>query len=210
MLIQTASLIEDLVIESIKIYGYDNFFIPRTIVKEDDLFGEDVLSKFDNALPIEMYIKNVEGFDGEGEFLSRFNIEARDQITFSIAQRRWQEEIDVTNRKVDEQGESINRPTEGDLIFFPLTGQLYEIKYVDKQPIFYQMGQLQMYDLRCELFEFSHERIDTGVKAIDDFSADILSMFLTFKYFLKHLKNVRWVQQLCPTIALVVSQLQSW
>ena len=142
-------LIEDLIIESIKIYGYDNFYIPRTIVKEDDLFGEDVLSKFDNALPLEMYIKNVEGFDGEGEFLTKFNLEVRDQVTFSIAQRRWQEEVDVLDRKLDEQGERVTRPTEGDLIFFPLTGQLYEIKYVDKQPIFYQMGQLQMYDLRC-------------------------------------------------------------
>ncbi len=182
-------LIEDLVIESIKIYGYDNFYIPRTIVKEDDLFGEDVLSKFDNALPIEMYIKNVEGFDGEGEFLSRFNIEARDQITFSIAQRRWQEEIDIADRKVDEQGESVNRPVEGDLIFFPLTGQLYEIKYVDKQPIFYQMGQLQMYDLRCELFEFSHERIDTGVKAIDDLAARHTINVLNFQILLEASKE---------------------
>ena len=183
------NLIEDLIIESIKIYGYDNFYIPRTIVKEDDLFGEDVLSKFDNALPLEMYVKNVEGFDGEGEFLTKFNLEVRDQITFSIAQRRWQEEIDVTNRKVDEQGESINRPTEGDLIFFPLTGQLYEIKYVDKQPIFYQMGSLQMYDLRCELFEYSHEIVDTGVKAIDDLAARHTINVLNFQVLLETFKE---------------------
>lgn len=183
------NLIEDLVIESIKIYGYDNFYIPRTIVKEDDLFGEDVLSKFDNALPLEMYVKNVEGFDGEGEFLSRFNIEARDQITFSIAQRRWDEEISIEDRKIDEQGERVNRPVEGDLIFFPLTGQMYEIKYVDKQPIFYQMGQLQMYDLRCELFEFSHERIDTGIKAIDDLAARHTVNVLNFQILLEASKE---------------------
>lgn len=183
------NLIEDLIIESIKIYGYDNFYIPRTIVKEDDLFGEDVLSKFDNALPLEMYVKNVEGFDGEGEFLSRFNVEVRDQITFSIAQRRWQEEISIEDRKLDNQGERINRPTEGDLIFFPLTGQMYEIKYVDKQPIFYQMGQLQMYDLRCELFEFSHERIDTGVKAIDDLAARHSINVLNFQILLEASKE---------------------
>ena len=183
------NLIEDLIIESIKIYGYDNFYIPRTIVKEDDLFGEDVLSKFDNALPLEMYVKNVEGFDGEGEFLTKFNLEVRDQITFSIAQRRWQEEIDITDRKIDEQGERVNRPTEGDLIFFPLTGQLYEIKYVDKQPIFYQMGQLQMYDLRCELFEFSHERVSTGVKAIDDLAARHTINVLNFQILLESSKE---------------------
>ena len=183
------NLIEDLIIESIKIYGYDNFYIPRTIVKEDDLFGEDVLSKFDNALPLEMYIKNVEGFDGEGEFLTKFNLEVRDQVTFSIAQRRWQEEISIEDRKIDEQGERVNRPVEGDLIFFPLTGQLYEIKYVDKQPIFYQMGQLQMYDLRCELFEFTHERIDTGVKAIDDLAARHTINVLNFQVLLEAFKE---------------------
>ena len=183
------NLIEDLIIESIKIYGYDNFYIPRTIIKEDDLFGEDVLSKFDNALPLEMYVKNVEGFDGEGEFLSRFNVEVRDNITFSIAQRRWQEEISIEDRKIDEQGERVNRPVEGDLIFFPLTGQLYEIKYVDKQPIFYQMGQLQMYDLRCELFEFSHERVTTGVKAIDDLAARHTVNVLNFQILLEASKE---------------------
>ena len=123
------NLIEDLIIESIKIYGYDNFYIPRTLVKEDDLFGEDVLSKFDSAYAMEMYVKNVEGFDGEGEFLSKFNLEVRDQITFSIAQRRYLEEIPEGAVKLDEQGEKINRPVEGDLIFFPLTS-LYLILFI--------------------------------------------------------------------------------
>lgn len=183
------NLIEDLIIESIKIYGYDNFYIPRQLVKEDDLFGEDVLSKFDSAYPIEMYVKNVEGFDGEGEFLSKFNLEVRDQITFSISQRRYQEEIPEGAIKLDEQGEKINRPVEGDLIFFPLTGQLYEIKYVDKQPIFYQMGQLQMYDLRCELFEYSHEVVDTGVKAIDDLAARHTINVLNFQVLLEKFRE---------------------
>ena len=183
------NLIEDLIIESIKIYGYDCHYIPRTIVKEDNLFGEDVLSKFDNAYPLEMYIKNVEGFDGEGEFLSRFNVEVRDQITFSIAQRRWQEEIDPSSYKTDNQGDNILRPTEGDLIFFGMTGQLYEIKYVDKQPIFYQMGQLQMYDFRCELFEYSHQTVSTGVKAIDDLAARHTINVLNFQVLLEAFKE---------------------
>ena len=183
------NLIEDLIIESIKIYGYDNFYIPRQLVKEDDLFGEDVLSKFDSAYPIEMYIKNVEGFDGEGEFLSKFNLEVRDQITFSISHRRYQEEIPEGAIKLDNQGDKIQRPMEGDLIFFPLTGQLYEIKYVDKQPIFYQMGSLQMYDLRCELFEYSHEVVETGVKAIDDLAARHTINVLNFQVLLETYKE---------------------
>ena len=183
------NLIEDLITESIKIYGYDNFYIPRTLVKEDNLFGEDVLSKFDSAYPIEMYIKNVEGFDGEGEFLSRFNVEVRDSITFSMSQKRWQEEIPDGAKKTDNQGDLIQRPTEGDLIFFPLTGQLYEIKYVDKQPIFYQLGQLQMFDLRCELFEFSHERVTTGVKAIDDLAERHTINVLNFQILIESAKE---------------------
>ena len=183
------NLIEDLITESIKIYGYDNFYIPRTLVKEDNLFGEDVLSKFDSAYPIEMYIKNVEGFDGEGEFLSRFNVEVRDSITFSMSQKRWQEEIPDGSKKTDNQGDLIQRPTEGDLIFFPLTGQLYEIKYVDKQPIFYQLGQLQMFDLRCELFEFSHERVTTGVKAIDDLAERHTINVLNFQILIESAKE---------------------
>ena len=136
-----------------------------------------------------MYIKNVEGFDGEGEFLSRFNVEVRDSITFSMSQKRWQEEIPDGAKKTDNQGDLIQRPTEGDLIFFPLTGQLYEIKYVDKQPIFYQLGQLQMFDLRCELFEFSHERVTTGVKAIDDLAERHTINVLNFQILIESAKE---------------------
>jgi hypothetical protein len=192
------NLIEDLIIESIKMYGYDMRYMPRRLVSEDQLFGEDILSIFDVAATLEMYIKNVEGFEGEGDFLSRFNLEIRDEITFSVAQKRFDQiktEKLITQESynfLQQDGSSLllqdgngdnytitsSRPLEGDLLYFPLLGKLYEIKFVEHEPVFYQMGALQMYDLRCELFEYSSERIDTGVADIDaiedKYSHDVL------------------------------------
>ena len=156
------NLIEDLIVESIKIYGLDVQYLPRTIVAEDSFFGEDPLSKFTDSYEMEMYIKNVEGFEGEGDFLSRFNLEIRDQITFTVSQRRWAEEVTLGDTHTDDEGNNIGRPAEGDLIYFPLTGKIYEVKFIEHESIFYQMGALQTYDLTCELFQYSHEVIDTG------------------------------------------------
>lgn len=154
------NLIEDLVIESIRIYGHDLYYCPRTIVYEDAVFNEDRISSYDNAYLIEMYIRNVEGFEGEGDFLSKFNIQIRDEITFTVAQR-------VYNAEIGSQ-EVNSRPQEGDLIFFPLTQKVYVIKFVEHEAVFYQMGKLQTYDLRCELFEYSNEDLNTGIPAIDN------------------------------------------
>src|SRR5210317_1599491 len=160
-------LVEDLIIEAIQIYGIECYYLPRTLVKEDNLFGEDILSKFDNAYALEMYIKNVEGFDGEGDFLSKFNIEIRDEITFTISQRRFSEEIHPSDTTPYNEDQGIGRPMEGDLIYFPLNGKIFEIKFVEHEAIFYQMGSLQTYDLTLELFEYSHEEINTGITDID-------------------------------------------
>ena len=177
------NLIEDLIVESIKIYGMDVQYLPRTIVAEDSFFGEDPLSKFTDSYEMEMYIKNVEGFEGEGDFLSRFNLEIRDQITFTVSQRRWAEEVTLGDTHTDDEGNNIGRPAEGDLIYFPLTGKIYEIKFIEHESIFYQMGALQTYDLTCELFQYSHEVIDTGRAAIDqiedDYSGDALNFQIT-------------------------------
>jgi len=156
------NLIEDLIIESIRIYGVDCYYMPRTLVAEDLVFGEDTLSKFDHAYLIEMYIKSVDGFEGEGDFLSKFNVEIRDEMVLTVSRRRFGEEI-VT----EDTTEDIGRPAEGDLIYFPLNNKVFEVKFVEHESVFYQMGSLQTYDLRCELFEYSHERIDTGIAAID-------------------------------------------
>ena len=177
------NLIEDLIVESIKIYGMDVQYLPRTIVAEDSFFGEDPLSKFTDSYEMEMYIKNVEGFEGEGDFLSRFNLEIRDQITFTVSQRRWAEEVTLGDTHTDDEGNNIGRPAEGDLIYFPLTGKIYEIKFIEHESIFYQMGALQTYDLTCELFQYSHEVIDTGRTDIDqiedDYSGDALNFQIT-------------------------------
>ena len=156
------NLIEDLITESIKIYGVECMYMPRTLVNEDLLFGEDRLSKFETAYPIEMYIKSVDGFEGEGDFLSKFNIQIRDEMVLTVSQRRFSEELQVSDT-TDETA----RPVEGDLIYFPLNNKVFEVKFVEHESIFYQMGGLQTYDLRCELFEYSHERLDTGVEIID-------------------------------------------
>jgi len=159
---QEQNLIEDLIIESIKIYGVDCYYMPRTLVNEDVLFGEDTLSMFEQAHLLEMYIKSVDGFEGEGDFLSKFNIEIRDEMVLTISRRRFGEEVSVV-----ESTEEVGRPAEGDLIYFPLNNKIFEVKFVEHEAIFYQMGGLQTYDLRCELFEYSHERLNTGIDVID-------------------------------------------
>ena len=153
-------LVEDLVIESIKIYGHDLWYIIRTLTAEDSILNEDDLSTFDDAIFIEMYIKNVDGFEGEGDLLSKFGIQIRDSITFTVAMRTFYHEI---GRK-----KNMGRPKEGDLIYLPLNGKVWKIMHVEHESIFYQMGALQTYDLRCELFEYSGERFDTGVTLIDE------------------------------------------
>jgi hypothetical protein len=174
------NLVEDLIIESIRIYGIECLYIPRTLVKEDLLFGEDVLSKFDTAYPIEMYVKSVDGFEGDGTFLSKFGLEIRDQMILTMARRRFVEEVYVDGS--DTVG-TTDRPNEGDLIYFPLNNKLFEIKFVEHEAIFYQMGSLQTYDVTCELFEYSHERLDTGVAVIDNIetaqSGDVLAFQVT-------------------------------
>jgi len=159
-------LIEDLVIESIKIYGIDCYYMPRTLVSEDTIWGEDTLSKFEDAYPLEMYVKNVDGFEGEGDFLSKFGLEIRDEMTLTIAQRRFQEEVDNSVIPTNDTT-GIARPAEGDLIYFPLNGKIFEVKFVEHEAIFYQMGSLQTYDLRCELFEYSHQELNTDISEID-------------------------------------------
>jgi hypothetical protein len=166
-------LIEDLITESSKIYGIEVWYMPRTLVKEDFLFNEVNISEFDYAYPIEMYVKNVNGFEGEGDFLSKFGLEIRDEMTLTVSQRRFSEEM-----QSDETTEESGRPSEGDLIYFPLNGKMFEVKFVEHEAIFYQMGGLQTYDLRCELFEYSHETFDTGIPTIDafedEYSGDML------------------------------------
>lgn len=177
-------LIEDLVTESIRIYGMDVFYIPRTIVSRDDVFQEDELSEYNSAFLIEMYIKNIDGFGGDGDFLSKFNIQIRDTITFSVSRRTFYDEVATSNP------EMLERPREGDLIYFPLNKKAFKITFVEHESIFYQLGSLQMWDLKCELFEYSNERLNTGIEDIDRIewemaiSADPLALLTETREFI--------------------------
>jgi hypothetical protein len=121
---------------------------------------------FNTAHPVEMYIKNVDGFEGEGDFMSKFGLEIRDRITFTVSRRSFASEI-LT------QESNMVRPLEGDLIWFPLTRKMYTIKFVEHEAIFYQLGSLQTYDMTCELFEFNNETFDTGIPDIDQIYAEL-------------------------------------
>ena len=149
------NLMEDIVVESIRVYGNDVQYLPRKLNNIDNIFGEDPTASFESSYPVEMYIKNVDGFEGEGTFVSKFGLEIRDQITFTVAQRTF-------------KGLGLTiRPLEGDLIWFPMTQALFEIQFVEHQAMFYQNGKLPIFDLNCERFEYSDESIDTGVASID-------------------------------------------
>lgn len=154
------NLIENLIIESIKIHGVDMYYIPRKIVNLSNTFREQALAEYGEAISIEMYIRNIDGFEGEGEFLSKFGVEVRDQITFSVAMRVFDNEVGKLLRR--------DRPLENDLVWFPFNKALYQIKYVNKKPIFYQLGALQFYDIVCELYEYSNETFNTGIDIIDE------------------------------------------
>ena len=160
-------LYEDIIIESMKIYGQDVYYLPRTIVNEDKILGDDVASSFDTSYKIEMYIENAEGFDGEGDLFTRFGVEIRDEATFIVARRRWKNTVSRAANAI--QGD---RPTEGDLIYLPLSKSLFQINHVEHEQPFYAIENLPTFKLRCQLFEYTGEDLDTGVETIDNIEKD--------------------------------------
>jgi len=153
-------LYEDLVIEQLKVFGQDVFYMPRTLIAEDTVLGEDTLSKFDDAYMIEMYFENTDGFAGDKEIMNQFGLENREEATFVVSQRRFEDMIAPD----DNIG---TRPKEGDLIYFPLVSKVFEISFVDHDEPFYQIGNLPVYKLSVRTFEYSSEDLDTGIKEID-------------------------------------------
>ena len=156
------NLYEDLVIESLKIYGQDCYYLPRTIVTRDDVLGEASNSKFDDAYIIEAYIEGTDGFEGSGDLYSKFGLEIRDEATFIISKRQWNKLIGIWNNDVD-----YPVPTEGDIIFLPMTNKFFEIMFVEHEQPFYQLSNLPVYKLQCSLYEYNEEDFETGVDAID-------------------------------------------
>ena len=156
------NLYEDIVIESLKMFGQDVYYLPRDIVNEDRIFGDDVPSRFNSSYKVEMYIENTEGFDGEGDLFTKFGVEIRDQATFVVARRRWTTTINRFDNEINS-----TRPREGDLVYLPLSNSMFQIMAVEHEQPFYQLSNLATYKLRCEKFEYSDEDFDTNVDAID-------------------------------------------
>ena len=148
-------LINSLTSEVIQIHGLDVFYLPRTLVKEDLLMGEDVLSKFSTVYEIEMYLKSTEGFGGEGDLVSKFGLDVRDEVIFTVHRDRFELATDMSKTLV------------GDLIYLPINKGLFEIKFVEHEQPFYQSGKNYSFDITCELFQYAEEQLDTGVSEID-------------------------------------------
>ena len=160
------SLLEQLVIEAIKIHGIDVFYLPRTLLNKDKLYGEDPKSLFATSKEIEMYVENVNGFEGQGDLLSKFGLEVRDSATLVVSKLRFQKETNML------------RPLEGDIIYFPVSKGFFEIKFVEHESPFFQLGRNYVFKLTCELFQYNQEKISTGEPEIDS----IVEPFVYKKY----------------------------
>ena len=153
---QEQDLIGNLVVESIQMHGQDFIYIPRNLVNVDTVFNEDTLSSFTTSHTIEMQIDSVDGFEGEGEMLSQFGLSINDQIITTLSKSRFLAET------------GSERPKVGDLIYLPLVDKAFQIKFVEDEIPFYQLGKMHVFQLTSELFIYSHETINTGVSEIDD------------------------------------------
>jgi hypothetical protein len=185
---QEQSLVEDLIIESIKIYGIDGYYLPRTHVNLDKIYGEDASILFDDALEMELYVKSFDGFMGQEDFMAKFGLQVDESVTFVISQKRFTQSLktslitEYSYNMLTEDGdellsnrndvseydyETIVRPREGDMIWIPMFASMYEIKFTQNIENFFQLGKLYTYELRCDRMEYSSERINTDVTEID-------------------------------------------
>jgi hypothetical protein len=156
------NLVEDLVVESLRMYGHNCYYLPRKIIDEDTILGDVSESKFEDAYEVEMYLDANEGFEGEGELYSKFGIETRESAEFIISRRTWERFVSL-----DANLATGLRPNEGDLIYFPLSDSLFEIKFVEHKNQFYQLGKLYTFKMSCDLFEYSGEKFDTELDILD-------------------------------------------
>ena len=156
------NLVEDLIVESLRFYGHNCYYLPRSIVNEDTILGDAAESSFEDAYEVEMYLEGTEGFEGEGELYSKFGIETRESASFIISRRSWERFVSL-----DANLATGLRPNEGDLIYFPLSNSLFQIKFVEHENVFYQLGKLYTFKMSCDLYEYSGEDFDTNIEAID-------------------------------------------
>ena len=174
-------LYEDLIIEQLKIYGQDVYYLPRKIANKDTIFGEDPASSFDDSYIIEMYVDNTDGYMGEQEIIKKFGLELRDDIVFTVSKLRW--ETLISNNS---DLQTTLRPNEGDLVYFPTTKAFFEIQFVEHEAPFYQQSALPVYKLSCTKWEYSSERIDTGITAIDSTEDSLSTDTMNFQFSLEN------------------------
>ena len=165
-------LVQSLINEHLKIYGVEVTFIPRKFVNQSTIIEEVTASKFDDNFLIEAYVENYDGYAGAGDVLTKFGMSLRDEVTLTISKERFEEFISPF-MEADDDIELSSRPREGDLVFFPLGQRLFEIKFVEHEEPFYQLGSNYVYKLKCELFEYEDEVIDTDIAAIDSQVDDV-------------------------------------
>lgn len=153
-------LLNGLIEEAIQIYGMDTIYLPRQLQAEDKILGEDVLSKFSEIFEMEMYFETFDRFGGQGDFIQKFGIQVDDILTVILSTTVFTKSV----------GGKYSRPREGDMIFFPLTKQLFEITFVEDEPTFYQLGKRYMYKISAKLFTYNNQEIETGIPDIDAYA----------------------------------------
>lgn len=157
------NLLDSLVQEQVELWGEGMYYIPRRPYNYDPLYVEDDQDYFDKTYLTTFYIKNVDGFEGQGHFMSKFGLEIRDQITLSVSQTIFMQDIGRI--------ENFVRPREGDLIYFPKNDKVFEIVFVNKFSMFYPLGSTPSYDITCQLYEYSGQHFRTGIKSVDKIEA---------------------------------------
>ena len=172
---------ENIIIESLKIFGQDIYYLPRTLVNRDLVLGEDTSSRFDDSYLLEMYFETTEGFAGENEIINKFGLEIRDDTTLVLSKRRFEDHV-ASKATLTASG----RPNEGDVVFVPLLNAYFEIQFVEDQEPFYQLGNLPVYKLKVTRWEYANEKINTGNELLDQvedkYTLDQLQHKLTLEY----------------------------
>ena len=177
-------LVQQLINEQLKIYGVDVTYIPRKFVRKQTIIEEIQSSKFDDNFLLEAYINNYEGYSGAGDIMTKFGVSVRDEVSLVISRERFEDFISpflTTEVAVGDEIEVADRPREGDLIYFPLGNRLFEVKFVEHEKPFYQLGKNYVYELQCELFEYEDEVLDTTIEEIDTLIDDkgyIIDLYL--------------------------------
>tara|TARA_Y100000389_G_C17345162_1_gene455456 strand:- start:14 stop:991 length:978 start_codon:yes stop_codon:yes gene_type:complete len=237
------SLYSNLVAEAIQIYGHDVFYIDRTIVAEDSVFGEDSLSIFRDAAKIEMYMENGDGgFAGEKEIMNQFGLQNLSEATFVVNKLRFQEltkQITIESGTDSEEGGSVlleagtlaaistdlegsdfyilsetdatdsDRPLEGDAIYHPILKKMFQVNFVDHDEPFFQLDNNPVYKLRCRLFDYSSEELNTGVDTIDAIEDALTVASSEFQFTLESNTATVNAVQLEPNIGRIIHETES-